>query len=294
MGDKYCMLCPRECGTNRKKSAGFCGAKDTITAARAALHFYEEPCISGNNGSGTVFFSGCPLHCCFCQNHTISSGHVGKELSIARLAEIFLQLQEKGAHNINLVSPTQFVPQIVEALQIAKPQLCIPVVYNTGGYEKVETLKQLDGLVDIYLPDLKYYSTALSARYSHAPDYFSIASKAILEMYRQTGPINMGKDGMLERGVIIRHLVLPGARKDSLSVLQWIARSFIKDTVWLSLMRQYTPYQKLPFPELNRRVTTFEYNCVKEEAQRLELVGYQQEKSAAKAEYTPSFDLTGI
>lgn len=290
-----CTLCPRECGANRQTAAGFCGAKSEIRLARAALHFWEEPCISGKNGSGTVFFSGCPLKCCFCQNHKISARNFGREISPERLAEIFLELQAQNAHNINLVSPTQYVPQLLRALDRVKHRLFIPVVYNTGGYERVETLRLLEGYVDIYLPDVKYKDSALSARYSGASDYFERASQAALEMFRQTGAVDFDEGGMLRRGVILRHMMLPTHRRDSMEILRWIAESFPKDAVRISLMSQYTPFHKSgEHPEINRRVSTFEYNAAVDCALRLGLCGYMQEKSSAKEEYTPDFSLQGV
>ncbi len=289
-----CNLCPRACGADRAAEKGFCGGGYTIKAARASLHFWEEPCISGKNGSGTVFFSGCNLKCCFCQNYNISAENFGKEISIERLAEIFLELQEQNAHNINLVNPTHYVPLIIKALDIAKPRLKIPVVYNSGGYETVETIAMLDGYVDIFLPDLKYKSSLLSEKYSHAENYFGFASKAIIAMFEQVGkPIFDGD--ILKKGVIIRHLVLPNARQDSIEVLEWIANNFEKGDVLVSLMSQYTPfYKSCEHKEINRRISTFEYNKVLEKAVSLGLDGYMQEKSSAKEEYTPDFDLSGL
>ena len=291
-----CRLCPRECGADRtvKDARGLCGGGSLPRLARAALHQWEEPCISGDRGSGTVFFSGCPLGCCFCQNREISAGNFGREISVGRLSEIFLELQDQGAHNINLVSPTQYTPWIVRALEDVRGKLDIPVVWNTGGYERVGTLRMLDGLVDIYLPDLKYKSAELAGRYSGAPDYFEQASAAILEMFRQTGKIRMGKDGTLERGLVIRHLCLPGARRDSWAVLEWIAENLPADGILISLMSQYTPYRPLPYKELNRRISSFEYNTVVDKALELGLRGFMQERSSAKEEYTPPFDLEGV
>ncbi len=292
-----CGLCPRLCGADRSRPhapRGLCGGGSLPRLARAALHQWEEPCISGTRGSGTVFFSGCPLGCCFCQNREISAGNFGKEVSTARLGEIFLELQEKGAHNINLVSPTQYAPWIAEALDGVRGELHIPVVCNTGGYERVETLRLLEGYVDVYLPDLKYRSGELSGRYSGAPDYFEKASAAILEMFRQVGGARMGEDGTLQKGMVIRHLCLPGARRDSWAVLEWIAGNLPREEVLVSLMSQYTPYRPLPYKELCRRVSTFEYNTVVDKALELGLRGFMQERSSAKEEYTPPFDLEGV
>lgn len=290
-----CNLCPRKCGARRSKEAGFCGSGSAVRAARAALHFWEEPCISGKNGSGAVFFCGCPLHCVFCQNSEISGGSAGREISVERLSEIFLELQEKGAHNINLVTPSHYLPQICRALDLAKPALVIPVVYNCGGYERVEAVRALKDTVDIFLPDFKYFSPELSQRYSGARDYFEIASAAVKAMVEQAGPPVFGEDGLLRRGVVIRHMVLPGARKDSMEILRWLKQNLPEGSFLLSLMSQYTPYRPLPFKELNRRVTSFEYDSVVEEALRLGLTnGFMQEKSSAREEYTPPFDGEGL
>lgn len=291
-----CRLCPRNCKINRNINTGFCGCGSKLKAARASLHFWEEPCISGVNGSGAVFFSGCTLKCCFCQNHSISTNHIGKEISSGRLAEIFLSLQEKGAHNINLITPTQFLPRIIPALDSVKGKLQIPVVYNCGGYEKTEILAILKDYVDIYLPDLKYYASALSAKYSKAPDYFSVALKAVKCMVEQTGKPVFDEHGLLKKGVIIRHMVLPNCKEDSITLLHKIKENLPDDAYLLSLMSQYTPCYKSPeHPEINRRITTYEYNKVLEEAISLGLVnGFMQEKSSAKEEYTPPFNLEGI
>ncbi len=295
MDIRKCTLCPRKCGADRTAGGGYCKGGASVKVARAALHFWEEPPLSGENGSGTVFFSGCPLRCCFCQNHRISSENYGKEISVRRLSEIFLELQEQKAHNINLVSPTHYVPWIISALELVKNKLVIPVVYNTGGYETVETLRMLDGYIDIYLPDLKYFDSAAAGKYSSAPDYFKAASKAVLEMHRQVGKTVLGEDGMMRRGLLIRHLVLPGGRKDSAEIMEWIASNLPKDEVRLSLMSQYTPcFESARFREINRPVTTFEYRSVVDRAVSLGLSGFMQEKSAARDDFIPAFDLTGV
>ena len=296
LSDSPCNLCPRQCGADRLTRPGFCQCGRRAKVARAALHHWEEPCISGSRGSGTVFFSGCNLRCCYCQNARISRGGFGKEISDERLAEIFLELQDKGAHNINLVTATPFILPVLRALESARPRLHIPVVYNCGGYERPETIRALSGAVDIFLPDLKYYSPELSQAYSQAADYFEAASAAVREMIAQTGGPVFDKDGLMRRGVIIRHLVLPGARKDSLRILRWIRENLPDGQYLLSLMSQYTPYAPLPeHPELNRRVTSFEYESVVEEAVRLGLTdGFMQERSSAREEYTPPFDLEGV
>lgn len=287
-----CNLCPRQCNADRANSVGFCGMGDKIKAARAMLHHWEEPCISGSNGSGAVFFSGCVLRCCYCQNYKISAGGEGKEITTDRLAEIFMELKEQGAHNINLVNPTHFVPQIIKAIDTVKDELDIPVVYNTGGYERVETLKMLEGYVDIYLPDVKYYSEE-AAKLSAAPHYFETAMAAVEEMLRQTGkPVFEGE--LLKKGTVVRHLVLPNYYKDSIEVIRRIGERFGKDILF-SLMSQYTPFYKAKDDKkMNRRITTFEYNKVLDAVIDSGLVGFMQERSSAKEEYTPDFDLMGI
>ena len=298
---KSCTLCPRECHADRTISTGFCGAGHELRAARAALHMWEEPCISGTTGSGTVFFSGCTLRCVFCQNFQLSHENYGKTISVSRLSDIFLELQEKGAANINLVTGTQFAPSIIRALDLAKPKLQIPVVFNCGGYEKTETIRELADYVDIWLPDLKYESSELSARYSQAPFYFQAAAKAIAQMIRQTGNPHLKQipgeaAPVMDRGVIIRHLVLPGSKDDSIRLMHWIAEQLPKDSFYISLMSQYTPYEQNPqFPELNRRITSYEYQKVVDTALDLGLTqGFMQKKSSAREEYTPAFDLEGL
>lgn len=293
---KACALCPRMCGIDRATSAGFCGCGCLPRAARAALHMWEEPCISGTKGSGTVFFSGCTLKCVFCQNYQISSQGFGKEVTAGQLAHIFLKLQDQGAHNINLVTATQYLPSVLEALDLVRGTLKIPVVFNCGGYERVETVKALDGYADIFLPDLKYYSSELSARYSQAPDYFAAASQAIRQMIRQTGAPVISEKGIMEKGVIIRHMVMPGQRADSIRILHWIKDSLPENQYQISLLSQYTPFfQSHAYPELDRRITAYEYNKVLDAAIELGLTnGYMQKKSSAKEEYTPPFDLEGL
>ena len=286
-----CTLCPRQCGADRSVRPGFCGVGERPRVARAALHFWEEPCISGTKGSGTVFFSGCTLRCAFCQNYEISHLAQGKEIDLRRLAEIFRMLEEQGAHNINLVTATPFVPAILDALALYRP--AIPIVWNTGGYETVETLKMLEGAVDIYLPDLKHVSPRLSKLCAGAPDYFEAASSAIQEMCRQTGPAVYGENGMMQKGVIVRHLILPGCTVDSCKVLDFIAENLPPGTP-VSLMRQYTPSPWCKIPGLDRRITDAEYNRVLEHFEALGLTGYTQEKESADAAYTPPFDLTGV
>ena len=293
-----CTLCPRMCNVNRQTSRGFCQAGDVVKIARAALHPWEEPCISGTNGSGTVFFSSCTLKCVFCQNFNISHENFGKEVSVERLGEIFLELQAQGAHNINLVTGTHYLPSIKEALDLVRPNLQIPVVLNCGGYERVETLREYSDYIDIYLPDLKYYDSELSRSYSAAQDYFSVATRAIKEMIRLTGGLtwNENQPDLLKKGVIIRHMVLPGAKDDSIRLLHWMKDELPEGSFMVSLMSQYTPFYKSHlYPKINRRITSYEYQKVLDTAIELGLVhGYMQEKSSAKEEYTPPFDLSGV
>lgn len=289
-----CRLCPRKCGVDREETSGFCGMSTTVRLARAALHQWEEPCISGSHGSGAVFFSGCVMRCVFCQNHEISAGGKGQDISIQRLAEIFLELQRQGAHNINLVNPTHYVPAIIRALDMVRNELNIPVVYNSGGYERVETLRALEGYVDIYLPDIKYYSDELAQELSSATHYFETAMAAAEEMLRQTGKPQIDENGLLKKGVIIRHLVLPYHYHDSVEVIRRVGERFGKDVLF-SLMSQYTPFYKAKdIPRLNRRITTFEYRKALDAVYAAELEGFKQERSSAKEEYTPDFDFTGI
>ena len=288
-----CNLCPRRCGAARTEEEGFgrCGMPWLPVVARAALHFWEEPCISGRRGSGTVFFSGCPLGCVFCQNGRISRENFGKTVTVERLRKIFLELIGQGAHNINLVTPTHFAPAIRRAL--AEP-LPVPVVWNSGGYERVETLRTLEGRVQIYLPDLKYADSALAAACSGAPDYFDVARAAIREMVRQTGPCVFDGEGLLRRGVVIRHLMLPGALENTRRVMDWVAGAFPPGTVLFSLMSQYTPQ---PGAEgmLRRRVTGGEYRAALRYMENVGITaGYRQDSSSAREEYTPPFDLTGV
>ncbi|WP_080693358.1 radical SAM protein [Ruminococcus flavefaciens] len=291
-----CKLCPRECGADRTKEKGFCGAGDKAVVARASLHKWEEPCISYKNGAGTVFFSGCNLHCCFCQNNKISNELFGKEISDEELGDIFLRLQDMGADNIDLVTPTHFVPNIINALDMVKSKLSVPVVYNCGGYESVETLKMLDGYIDIYLPDMKYFSSEISAKYSNAPDYFEKASAAVLAMIKQTGELKFNDEGGLLKGTVIRHMVLPSHRHDSMEIIRWIAENTAPKNVLVSIMNQYTPFEFISdkYPELKRRVTKMEYNSVVNLAAELGINGFTQQKSSASQEYVPDFDLSGI
>ncbi len=301
MRNSSCTLCPRECKVNRSEGEkGFCGCDDRLYVARAALHMWEEPCISGKNGSGTVFFSGCPLKCVFCQNGNIADASVGKEITIERLAEIFMELQEKGANNINLVTPTHYVLHIVEALRQAKKNgLTIPVVYNTGGYEKVETIRLLQGLVDIYLPDMKYYSNQLAIKYSRAKDYFETAGAALREMYRQVGkPQFDDVTGMMKKGIIVRHLVLPGNRDDSKRVIEYLFEKY-GHNIYMSIMSQYTPMESLKlsgkFPELNEKLDFEEYDEIVDYAIELGVENaFIQEDDVATESFIPEFNCEGV
>ena len=302
MGSK-CNLCPRNCNVDRGSGkTGYCGQTDKIYVARAALHMWEEPCISGKEGSGTVFFCGCNLRCIFCQNHKIALGkdtkgvNLGKEISILRLKEIFLELQNQGANNINLVTGSHYIPQIAEALRLAKQVgLHIPVVYNTGGYEKIETLRILDGLVDIYLPDMKYTSKELSKEYSNAEDYFEVAAMALDEMVRQVGEPEFDDRGYFKKGVIVRHLVLPGSTKDSKAVLEYLYHTY-GDRIYISIMNQYTPMEQIKnHPLLRRKVTKREYQKVIDYALSLGWQnGFIQEGETAKDSFIPGFDGEGV
>ena len=287
-----CTLCPRRCGAERTAEAGggFCRMPGGLRVARAMLHRWEEPPISGQNGAGTVFFSGCTLGCVYCQNGDISAGGFGKDISTARLREIFEELIAQGEHNIELVTPTHFLPWILPALT---PRLPVPVVYNCGGYERVETLRALEGLVDVYLPDLKYADGTLAAELSGAADYFPVACEAIREMYRQVGPYVL-EDGLLTRGVVIRHLVLPGYLDNTRRVLDWIAETFAPGDVLVSLMSQYTPTANMT-GRLARRVTAAEYRAAADYMRNCGITdGFVQERTSAEEAYTPAFDGKGV
>ncbi len=289
-----CSICPRRCNVDRQSFNGFCGMGELPVVAKAFLHQWEEPCISGTRGSGTVFFTGCNLKCVYCQNYRISHENYGRTVSIEKLSEVFLKLQEKGAHNINLVTPSHFVKQIRQALECAEG-LKIPVVYNSNGYDSIENLEAMDGRINIYLPDLKYYSSEISKKYSGAGDYFTAASAALREMYRQTGPATFNEEGIMQRGMIIRHLILPGQSRESVKLLEWIKENMPED-IYLSLMSQYTPYHKASLPpELDRRITAWEYGKVLDKFYKLGFKnGYIQERESATEEYIPDFNLEGV
>lgn len=294
-----CNLCPRQCGADRENGkSGICGVSGkNILAARAALHFWEEPCISGERGSGTVFFSGCPLRCVYCQNYQIAGTEVGMEISEERLKEIFLELQEKDAHNINLVTPTHYTPEIIRAIRKAKEQgLRLPIVYNCSGYEKVETLKMLKGIVNVYLTDFKYMEREAAVRYSKAPDYPEIARAALKEMINQTGEAKFDENGIMQSGVIVRHLLLPGHVRNARAVVKYVYETY-GDQLYLSLMNQYTPLPqvKKEFPELDRRVTEREYQRLISYALEIGVENaFIQDGNTAKESFIPMFDYEGI
>lgn len=286
-----CNICPRKCNVDRTLKTGVCGVSDTLKIARAAAHFWEEPCISGTGGSGTVFFSGCNMKCVFCQNYEISTGCFGKEITTERLCEIYRELIDSGVHNINLVTPSHYAEKILESLR--KP-LPVPVVYNSSGYDSVETLRKFDGKFQIYLPDMKYMDSSLAKKYSLAPDYPGKAKEAIREMFRQVGDAVFDEDGIMQKGVIIRHLMLPEEVENTLDVIDWVSSEFGNKVVF-SLMSQFTPNKNCTIPELQKTVSEEEYNkavdymylCGMENA-------YVQDFSSAKKEYTPPFDLSGV
>ena len=293
-----CRLCPRQCGADRAGGTpGYCGvAEPGIYAARAALHLWEEPCISGETGSGAVFFSGCPLRCVYCQNYSIARAQMGKPISVERLTEIFLELQQQKAANINLVTPTHYTPQIIEAVTLARTKgLSIPIVYNCGGYESVETLRSLEGIVDIYLTDFKYMQSEPAERYSRAADYPEVARAALAEMVRQQPEARYDDSGMMTSGVIVRHLLLPGHVQNAKAVVKYVYETY-GDRVWLSLMNQYTPLpQVTDFPEINRKVTRHEYDRLIRYALSLGVENaFIQEGGTAAESFIPAFDYQGL
>ncbi len=289
-----CNICPLKCGVNRNKYSGRCGASKNIKIALASLHYFEEPCISGKNGSGTVFFSNCNLKCVYCQNYKISHLGFGKEISISHLADIFLSQQKKGANNINLVTPTMYVPHIISAIKIAKSKgLSIPIIYNSSGYESVDTIKSLNGYIDVYLPDFKYYFSDIAKKYSNVKNYFEIASSAILEMYRQVGDPVFDSNGIIKRGMIIRHMILPNNVENSKMILKWINDN-LSNKVYISVMAQYFPtYKACKYPKINRKITTEELDLVWDYASSLGFEnGFIQELGEHEEEYVPDFDLS--
>lgn len=292
-----CNVCARNCGVNRNAGKiGFCKSGSTVKLAKAYGHMWEEPCISGENGSGTVFFSNCNLRCVFCQNHDISQEDIGKEVSIERLSEIFLEQQFRGYHNINLVNPTHYIPQIILALDMAKKQgLSIHIVYNSNGYENIKSIKALKDYVDIYIPDLKYFNDKYSVKYSNAPNYFNIASQAISEMVSQVGECTFDESGIMTKGVIIRHLMIPGLLFDSKKVVDYIYKTF-QDRVFLSLMNQYTPmFNAVDYPEINKTLNPTHYDSLVDHCIDL---GYKnafiQEGGSNTTAYVPNFNMQGI
>lgn len=297
--NKYenCLLCPRKCGINRSTGqTGVCGVSSEIKVARAALHYWEEPCISGKRGSGAVFFSGCSLHCVFCQNREISDGKAGKVISKERLSDIFMELADKGANNINLVTPGQYIPDIVWAVNDAKSRgMKLPIIYNTSGYENVTDLKLLEGIVDVYLPDFKYMDSTLSARYSRAKDYPSVAKKALSEMVRQQPDVVIGDaTGLIQKGVIVRQLLLPGHVNDAKAVLKYLYDTY-HDHVYISMMSQFTPIALKDYPEINRTVTRREYERLVDYALEIGITNaFIQEGDVAKDSFIPAFDCEGV
>ena len=293
---KNCTLCPRECGANRLENrTGYCGAGKNVRAARAALHFWEEPCISGDGGSGTVFFSFCSLKCAYCQNRYISSGGDGLEITAERLAEIFLELEAQGAHNINLVTPDHYLPQILFALDLSRKNgLHVPVVYNCSGWQTVESLRMLEGYADVFLPDFKYMDDAYARKYSDAPGYADIAKRAIAEMVRQAGEPVFDENGIMKKGVIVRHLALPGLSEDSKKIVQYLYETY-GDSIYLSIMSQYTPIGMKDCPELDRRITKKEYGGIVDYAVSIGVENaFVQEGKAAGESFIPAFDYQGV
>ncbi len=297
--NKYenCLLCPRKCGINRRTGqTGVCGVSSEIKVARAALHYWEEPCISGKRGSGAVFFSGCSLHCVFCQNREISDGKAGKVISKERLSDIFMELADKGANNINLVTPGQYIPDIVWAVNDAKSRgMKLPIIYNTSGYENVTELKLLEGIVDVYLPDFKYMDSTLSARYSRAKDYPSVAKQALSEMVRQQPDVVIDDaTGLIQKGVIVRQLLLPGHVNDAKAVLKYLYDTY-HDHVYISMMSQFTPIALEDYPEINRTVTKREYERLVNYALEIGITNaFIQEGDVAKDSFIPAFDCEGV
>lgn len=288
-----CFICPRECGADRENNIGICGAGNKMKIARAAPHYWEEPCLSGKNGSGTVFFSGCNLGCVFCQNYDVSHRAYGMEVSEKHLMKVFDNLIEKGVHNLNLVTPTHYVPMLAKVLK--EYDSPVPVIYNSSGYEKAETLKLLEGLIDIYLPDIKYYDSAPALKYSAAADYFDFASSSVLEMHRQVGNIILDSDGMAKSGLIIRHLVLPGNISQAVKVFEWVKDNLSTET-HISVMRQYTPFGKAKeMPPVNRRLSSREYAIVKDKILSMGFENcYFQSGESAKESFIPEFNLEGV
>lgn len=290
---RKCNLCPRACNIDRAKSLGVCQVSNRVKVARAALHFWEEPCISGNNGSGAVFFSGCSLHCVFCQNEEISHGKVGQEITIDELAGLYIDLQNQGANNINLVTGTHYIPQIVESVTIARKKgLNIPIIYNTSGYETVGSLRLLEGIVNTYLPDFKYMDNSLALKYSHAKDYPDVAKEAIAEMVRQCSKPQFDNNGFIRSGVIVRQLLLPGHVKDAKAIIKYLYETY-SDNIYISMMSQYTAMPQIAanYPELNRRVTKREYDSLIDYALSIGVENaFIQDRAVAKESFIPEFN----
>lgn len=294
---KQCTLCPRDCKSDRLGGQkGYCNMTSSLMVARAALHMWEEPCISGEEGSGTVFFSGCSMRCVYCQNHNIAAGKAGKQISEERLSDIFIELQEKKANNINLVTPTHYILSIIHAIDMARKKgLHLPIVYNCSGYEKVETLKMLEGYVDVYLPDLKYMSLEPARRYSDCKNYFEYASKAIYEMVRQTGKPDFDERGILRKGVVVRHLSLPGYLNESKQIIKYLYDTY-GDNIYISIMNQFTPMPGVAsYPEINRKITQQEYEELVDYAIEIGIEnGYIQEEETASDSFIPEFNGEGV
>jgi putative pyruvate formate lyase activating enzyme len=294
---KDCILCPRECHVDRiKGEVGYCGETSELRLARASLHMWEEPCISGEEGSGTIFFTGCSLRCVYCQNNIIANGSFGKAIDNERFIEILFELKDKGAQNINLVTPTHFIPQIIRALDFAKKRgLDLPIVYNTSGYEKKESIKLLDGYIDVYLPDFKYYDESISIRYSNASNYRDYAKKSIEEMVKQVGKPKFNEKGYMTKGVIVRHLVLPGLNEDSKKIIEYLHKEYGEE-IYLSIMSQYTPLEHVnKYPEINRKLTEDEYNEVVDFAISIGVEnGFIQDGESAQESFIPPFNYEGV
>lgn len=292
---KNCMLCPRNCGINRYLDKGFCKCNSKLKVSLATLYFYEEPPISGTNGSGTIFFSNCNLKCCYCQNNEISKKGKGLELSITRLSEIMLELQEKKAHNINLVTPTMYVPQIIKAIIKAKKKgLTIPIIYNCSGYEKKETIQLLDGLIDVYLPDFKYFNDDYGKKYSGVNNYSFYAKESLKEMVKQTGPCQFDENGLIKKGVIVRHLILPTLYNDSKDILKYLYETY-QDNIYISIMNQYTPIGNIKYQELNQPIRKDEYYNIIDYALDLGIKNaFCQEDETVSESFIPNFNFDGL
>lgn len=294
---KNCTLCPRECKVNRLNGElGFCKASNKLTLAKAYLHKWEEPCISGKNGSGTIFFTNCSLKCVFCQNHDISHNNKGKDISIERLSEIFLEQQQNGAHNINLVTPTHYVPQIILAIDLAREKgLSLPILYNCSGYEKVETLNLLKGSIDVYLPDFKYFDDKYAIKYSNAPNYFNFASNSLAEMVNQTGSVQFDNNGIIQKGVIVRHMLLPSLLFDSKKIVDFLYKNY-KEKIYISLMNQYTPmFNSFKYPEIHKKLNPKIYDSLIDYCISIGLKNaYIQESSSSSTTFIPNFDFSGL